>query len=112
MCSGATEGEMKLDTYVGKRISLCYCSFFSHRSYTDLRDKNCIMYQDYISRSFKLFPSRVCNIPYVFPVVRHADNFYVFCACVTIKEGGDSNIVLTRPQNILNYCNKTVIFNL
>ena len=36
MCSRATEGEMKLDTYVGKRYSL-----FRHHydSYTDLGDK-------------------------------------------------------------------------
>ena len=39
MCSGATDGEMKLDTYMGKLVSLTTCFFFSHRSDTDLRDK-------------------------------------------------------------------------
>ena len=39
MCSGATEGEMKLDTYVGKCVSLSSCFFFGQSSYTDLRDK-------------------------------------------------------------------------
>ena len=39
MCSGATDGEMKLDTYVGKRVSLSTCFVFGHRSYTDLRGK-------------------------------------------------------------------------
>ena len=39
MCSGATDGEMKLDKYVGKRVSLSTCFFFGHRLYTDLRDK-------------------------------------------------------------------------
>ena len=38
-CSGATEGEMKLNIYVGKRISFSSCFFFGHRSYTDFRDK-------------------------------------------------------------------------
>ena len=61
MCSGATDGEMKLDTYVGKRVSLSTCLVFGHRSYTDLGDI-CIMYQDYFSRSFEPFPSSVCNI--------------------------------------------------
>ena len=39
MCSGATEGEMKLDTYVGKPVSYTSCFIFGHRSYTDLREK-------------------------------------------------------------------------
>ena len=39
MCSEATEGEMKLDTYVGKRVSHNFCFIFGHPSYTDLRDK-------------------------------------------------------------------------
>ena len=34
-----TEGEMKLDTYVGKRVSLSSCFFFGLRSYTDIRNK-------------------------------------------------------------------------
>ena len=39
MCSVATEGEMKLDTCLGKHISLSFCFFFGDSSYTDLRDK-------------------------------------------------------------------------
>ena len=39
MYSMTTEGEMKLDTCVGKHISLSFCFFFGDSSYTDLRDK-------------------------------------------------------------------------
>ena len=34
-----TEGEIKVDKYVGKGVSLSSCFFFGHRSFTDLRDK-------------------------------------------------------------------------
>ena len=43
MCSGATEGEMKCDTYVGKRVS------FSAIIYILIFEINCIMYLDYIA---------------------------------------------------------------
>ena len=39
--------------------------------------------------------------PYVFPAVRHAGNVYVFCACVTIKKGGDSNIYWLDNKKLL-----------
>ena len=57
---------------------------------------NFIMCQDYISRSFEPFPSSLSYF-LVFtmnaiPIVNRAGNVYVFCACVTIKKGEDSNI--------------------
>ena len=66
---------------------------------------NCSMYQDNISCSFKPFSSKVCDISWsshrtFFPLLSHAGNVYVFCACVTIKKGGDSQYLLTRPQKI------------
>ena len=57
MCSGATEGEIKFDTYVGlKPISLSSCFFFSHHSYTDLQDELYYILGLYLCRDpFSLF---------------------------------------------------------
>ena len=90
MCSGVTEGEMKFDVF--HLVLLCFFAIV----HILISEINRIMYQDYISRSFKPFPSRVCDISWsshrIFPVVSHTGNVYVFCACVLIKNGGDSNI--------------------
>ena len=95
MSSCATEGEIKLDTYLGKCISVLVS--FSDIIHILISEINCIMYQDYISQSFKVFPSRVFNISWsshhtFFSIVSHAGNVYVFCAFVIVKKGGDSNI--------------------
>ena len=96
MCSGAIEGELKLDIYEGKHVPLSSWGFFAivHILISEI---NCIMYQDYISHSFKPFPSRVCNIS----GSSHAGNVYVFCVCVTKKKGEDSNIYGLDRQKLL-----------
>ena len=58
MCSGATEGEMKLDTNVFHIVLVSFKAIVHIRVF----EINCIIYQGYVSRSFKTFPSRVLNI--------------------------------------------------
>ena len=61
MCSGATDGEMKLDIYAGNVFHLVRVSF-SAIVHILIFEINCIIYQNYSSRSFIPFPNSVCNI--------------------------------------------------
>ena len=69
---------------------------FSAIGHILISEIRCIMYQD-ISRALVSY-FRAESVIFLglhtvrFPVVTHAGNVYVFCACVTIKKGGDSNI--------------------
>ena len=90
----------------GKTCLTLFLFLFSAIVHILISEINCIMYQNYISRSFEPFPSRVCDISWssrrtFFSVVSHAGNVYVFCACVTIKKGGASNIYWLGSQTLL-----------
>ena len=87
MCSGATKKEMKLDIYMGKHASLSSCFFLI--MFILISIINCSAYQDFISRSFKPFLSRVCQIFWsshstFFPLAMLV-LFMFFCACVAKK---------------------------
>ena len=108
MCSGTTDGEMKLDIYVAKRVSLSTYFVFGHRSYTDLRDKLYYVSGLYLALLYAF--SEQCLeyflafTPYVFPVVSHTVIVYQ-------KKRRRQEYLLTRPQTIINFCDKTVIFH-
>ena len=102
---------------MGKRVSLSSCFFFGDRSYTDLRDQ-CLLCIRVIHVSHALLSlfraeSEIFLVftPYDFPVVSHAGNVYVFCACVTIKKWRREQHLLTGPKKTFNFCDKTVSFN-
>ena len=65
--------------------------------------------------SFKPFQVKSVIFPGLrtirFPRCSHAGNVYIFCACVKIKKGGDSNIYCLDRKKIINLCDKMVIFN-
>ena len=110
MCSVATDGEMKLSTYVGKGVSLSPCFVVSHRSYTYLRDKLYYVSGLYLSRAPLCLFRAVSVIFLGLHTVRFSRCIvYVFCACVT-KKNEDSNIYWL-DRKIINFCDKTVIFH-
>ena len=91
-------------------------SVIVHRLISEI---NCIMYQDYFSRSFEPFPSSVCNISWP----SHCLHTVRFSRCEPCwyclpflrmcheKERRRQQYLLTRPQKIINFCDKTVIFH-
>ena len=87
--------KMEYDICVGKRVSLTSCFFF-RPSFIRISVINSSTYQDFISYSIQLLPRNMSNflvfLPNVFPVVSHACNAYVFCACVTKTKRENSNI--------------------
>ena len=71
---------------------------------------NCVMYQDYILRSFKPLYFRAKSLIFLglhtvrFSRCKPCGYVYVFCACVRKEERRRQQYLFTRPQKTINFC--------